>query len=73
MALNVSGKCRERTEAAMMQGVVYVTKTSEDYLTGMLAKMTEEQVELVSVVPKVETSLIGLPQTVGLWLFWKKS
>ena len=56
----------------MMQGVVYVTKTSEDYLTGMLAKMTEEQVELVSVVPKVEISLIGLPQTVGLWLFWKK-
>ena len=56
----------------MMQGVVYVTKTSEDYLTGMLAKMTEERVELVSVVPKVETSLIGLPQTVGLWLFWKK-
>ena len=56
----------------MMQGVVYVTKTTEDYLTGLLTKMTEEQVELVSAVPKVETSLIGLPQTVGLWLFWKK-
>ena len=56
----------------MMQGVVYVRKPSEDYLTGLLAKMTEEQVELVSVVPKVETSLIGLPQTVGMWLFWKK-
>ena len=56
----------------MMQGVVYVTKTTEDYLTGLLTKMTEEQVELVSVVPKVETSLIGLPQAVGLWLFWKK-
>ena len=35
-------------------------------------KHFEEQVELVSVVPKVETSLIGLQQTVGLWLFRKK-
>ena len=26
----------------MMQGVVYVTKTTEDYLTGLLTKMTEE-------------------------------
>jgi hypothetical protein len=56
----------------MMQGVVCVTKTSEGYLTALLGKMADEQVELVSVVPKVETSLIGLPQTVGLWPFWKK-
>ncbi len=57
----------------MMQGVVYITKTNDDYLNGLLATMTTEGAELVSVVPKVETSLIGLPQTVGLWIFWKKA
>lgn len=53
-------------------GVIYVEYPSEAKLQAMLTELNARGLELHSVVPKIGTTVVGLPQTEGLWIFWRK-
>jgi len=53
--------------------VVYIEQASEASLQALLEELNQRGLEIVAVVPKIGSAMVGLTRTEGLWIFWKET